>query len=200
MEVPNMSRYTDKRFGFSLWYPAAWKILDEPVVDATRGGWFPDAKIVKQLRIRNPAKAPTGVIVEEVEAPAGLTELGRSKSPSPVGIDERYFFDSKLQQWMCAQLSALPDGTRPTTAPVNVLRRTMGGLPMFLGAVRGGNEVLVPLDETHFLAILGLDVDSSHMYLAETVMATNPDAGKPANAQVQRETIQREAVELANVE
>ena len=97
--VRGMSRFTDAGFGFSFSYPAAWKVLAEPVADPTRNGWFPDAKIVKQLEIRNPAASDDedqlpGVMIQELLAPRGLTELGRSKSPSPVGVDDRHFFDS----------------------------------------------------------------------------------------------------------
>jgi hypothetical protein len=97
--VPGMSRFTDTEFGFSFWYPTAWKVVNEPVADPTRNGWFPDAKIVKELQIRDPAAQDdygprTGVMLLELLAPEGLTELGRSKSPSPVGVDDRHFFDS----------------------------------------------------------------------------------------------------------
>jgi hypothetical protein len=94
--VPGMSRFKDTQFGFSFWYPAAWKVVDQPVADPTRNGWFPDAKIVKELQVRDPAAQDdygprTGVSLLELLAPGGLTELGRSRSPSPVGVDDKYF-------------------------------------------------------------------------------------------------------------
>jgi hypothetical protein len=197
-----MVQYTDTDFGFSFWYPAAWKLTDEPAEDPTRHGWFADGKIVKQLQIRNPNAydddQPPGVMVEELLAPAGLTELGRSHSPSPVGVDGRYFFDSKTHRWMYEQMTEAPDGAPPVTSPVEIEQTTMGGLPIFPGAVRGGAEVIVPLDKAHFLAV-SVIYDGGpvlQIYLAKTVVALRPGAGKRARAQVQAETIRREAVKL----
>jgi hypothetical protein len=201
--VAGMSQHTDTVFEFSFWYPAAWKVTDEPVADPTQYGWFLDATIVKELLIRNPAASvdgdqPPGVILQEISAPKGLTELGQSKSASPVGIDQRYFFDSGTHRWMYAQLSDAPDGAPPATGPMSVTHRTMGGLPLFGGAVRHGGEVIVPLDGSHFLAISTLDVggDNSHTYLAQTIVPTHPHPNKRESAQMQAETIRREAIKL----
>jgi hypothetical protein len=102
---------------------------------------------------------------------------------------------------MHAQLSEAPDGTPPSTIPVQIAQRTMGGLPILPGAVRHGGEVIVPLDASHFLAISTMDVggDFSHTWLAETVMAADPNAGKPASSQVQTETIRRVAVRFGAI-
>jgi hypothetical protein len=204
MTVAGVSRYIDSSFGFSFWYPSAWKVTDEPVADPTGGGWFRDGKIVRTLLIHNPAASdgdnqPPGVIVQELLAPMGLTELGHSASASPVGMDQKYFFDAETRRWMYAELSEAPDGTPPN--PPHALRvsgGTMGGQPVFGGAVRHGAEVIVPLNGSHFLAITTLDTggDFSHVYLAKTVMATDPNSGRRESARVQAETIRREAVEL----
>jgi len=205
--VRGMSRFTDAGFGFSFSYPAAWKVLAEPVADPTRNGWFPDAKIVKQLEIRNPAASDDedqlpGVMIQELLAPRGLTELGRSKSASPVGVDQKIFFDSGTRRWMFETLTESPDGTPPATSPAEITRRTIGGLPIFWGATWGGAEVIVPLDGFHFLAISSL-VDpgnyDSHTYLAATVVATDPGAGQRASKQAQAEAIRRESVKLGVV-
>ena len=153
--VLGMNRFTDAGFGFSFCYPAAWRVLGEPVADPTRNGWFPDAKIVKELEIRNPAASDNedqlpGVMIQELLAPRGLTELGRSKSASPVGVDRKIFFDSGTRRWMFETLTESPDGTPPATSPAEITRRTIGGLPIFWGATRGGAEVIVPLDGSTF--------------------------------------------------
>jgi len=204
--VPGMSQFTETAFGFSFWYPTAWKVMEKPVTDPTRDGWFPDARIVKELDITNPNAdpedhnndQPPGVILEELLAPSGLTELGRSKSPSPVGMDERYFFDKKKQQWMYAQLTEAPNGAPPATYPANFPNKTIGGLPFFYGAVRGGAEMIVALDATRFLAISTMDYggDYSHTYLAATVADTDPHAGQHASEQRQAQVIRQEAVKL----
>lgn len=201
--VPGMSQFTETGFGFSFWYPAAWRVTDEPVDDPTRGGWFPGATIVKELKIQNPATSedneqPPGVILEEILAPEGLTELGQSASASPVGVDGRYFFDSGLRRWMYTQLSDGPNGSPRSTNLVEIRQRTVGGLPIFWGAVRHGGEVIVPLDASHFLAISTLDVGGydSHVYLAPTVEATHPEGSKRTSVQAQAVTIRREGIKL----
>lgn len=201
--VPGMSRYTDTDFEFSFWYPSAWKVTDEPVTDTTRQGWFLDGTIVKELQIRNPAAPsdgdqPPGVILEEMSAPKGLTELGQSKSASPVGVDQRYFFDSGTHRWMYARLSYAPDGAPPATSPMNITHRTMGGLPLFWGAVRHGGEIIVPLDGARFLVISTLNVggDNSHTYVAETVVPTHLHPDEQQGAQMRADTIRREAIKL----
>jgi hypothetical protein len=204
--VAGVSRYADSSFGFSFWYPSAWKVMDGPVADSSANGWFRDAKIVRTLWIRNPATSesndsPTGVIVQELLAPMGLTELGQSKSASPVGIDQKYFFNAGTHQWMYFQLSEGPNGTPPNTHAARASGGTMGNLPVFSGAERHGAEVIVPLNLSHFLAISTLDPggDDSHLYLAETVMATDPNSGRRKSARVQTETIRREAVKLGAI-
>lgn len=203
--APGMSQFTDTGFGFSVWYPSAWKVIDKPVADPTQAGWFPDVRIVKELQFRNPAAGdddqPPGVTLQELLAPEGLTELGQSKSASPVGVDGRYFFDTGIRRWMYAQLSEAPDGAPPATYAAEILQRTMGGLPIFEGAARHGAELIVPLDGTHFLAISTMDVGGydSHLYLAATVVATHPDVGQRASEQVQAETIRKEGVKLGAI-
>lgn len=203
--VPGMSRFTEGDFGFSFWYPAGWKVLDEPVKSPTANGWFRNATILKELQIRNPAvelhqdQAP-GVILRELSAPVGLTELG-SESASPVGVDQKYFFDSGTHRWMYARLSETPDGAPPATSPAKISRRTMGGLPIFWGAERHGAEVIVPLDRSHFLTIGTMDAggDNNHIYLAATVMATRPGAGEHASEQMQFNTIRAEGIKLGAI-
>ncbi|MDP9052313.1 MAG: hypothetical protein M3O31_16570 [Acidobacteriota bacterium] len=198
-----MRRFTDTDFGFSFWYPSDWKVTQKPVVDPTRGGWFRGAKMVKEFEIHSPATAvdddqPPGVVLQEIVAPKGLTELGQTESASPVGVDQRYFFDRRAHRWMYSQISDAPDGTPPSTYTAEIRQRTMGGLPVFWGAARHGAEQIVPLDGRHFLAISTMDPggSDSHVYLAATVVATRPAAGKRAGEQVQTETIRREGIEL----
>jgi len=201
--VSGMTRFADTGFGFSFWYPTAWKISDEHVDDPTAGGWFPNARIVKELRIGNfratiEGEQFPGVVVWEIVAPGGLTELGASKSASPVGVDGRYFFDSKRRLWMYAQLSVAPNGNPPSTYPAEIRQRTMGGLPILQGAIRHGGEVIVPLNATHFLAIRTIDAggDEDHVYLAATVEAAHRNSN--ASEQVREETIRREGIKLGD--
>jgi hypothetical protein len=200
-----MKLFTDVSFGFSFWYPAAWKVTDEPVAEPTAGGWFRNAMIVKELQIQDPAAAfdyhqPPDVILRELLAPGGLTELG-TKSASPVGVDQKYFFDNGAHRWIYARLSEAPDGAPPAESPVKISRRTMGGLPVFWGAQRHGAEVIVPLDGSHFLTVSTMDAggDDNHVYLAATVVATHSNAGEHASKQMQFNTICAEGVKLGAI-
>jgi len=203
LDVSGMKQYVDAGFGFSFWYPASWKVVDQPIADPTDDGWFRGGRIVKELHIINPAASinhqTPGVILRELRAPGGLTELGETRSANPVGVDQRYFFSSRIHRWMYSQLSVGPDGNPPVTYPAKITRLTMGGLPIFMGAERHAAEVVVPLDASRFLTISTMDPGGadSQPYLADTVVATDPSLGKRANAHVQAETIRREAVQLA---
>jgi hypothetical protein len=207
-EVPAMSKYVDRAFGFSFWYPTAWTVKDEPVTDPTESGWFQGGKIVRELRLSNPRfneefidDTPPGVVVEEISAPGGfLIELGASKSASPVGMDQKYFFDAKTHTWMDTWLSEAPSGEPPGTYPLNVAKRAMGGLPIFYGAGRGGAEVVAPLNPTHFVVVRTMDAEGggqNHLYLAETIAAIGAGSARPGAAQT--DAIRREAVKLGAI-
>jgi hypothetical protein len=206
-DVPGMSRFTDRGFGFSFWYPTAWKVKEEPVDPRVKQGWFADAKLIKELDVFDPEMegkdGADGVIIQELLASAGLAELGHTMSASPVGIDQRYLFDGRTHRWIYVQLSEAPDGTPPQAHPVDIKKmwKTMGGLPIFVRAQRGGADVIVPLDASHFLAISTMQVggDYDHNYLATTVVSTGQGAGKPASEQVQAETVYKAAIKLGAI-
>src|SRR5215472_15484092 len=153
---------------------------------------IPHATIVEGLKIQNPDAElnADGIVLQEILAPSGLTELG-SQSASPVGVDQQYFFDSKEHRWMYARLSIAPDGTPPSISPAKIRQWTMGGLPILYGAMRHGANVIVPLDASHFFAISTMDVGgpNNHLDLATIVTSTHPERGKRASEKVQVETI-----------
>lgn len=70
-----------------------------------------------------------------------------------------------------------------------------------MGAIRGGAELIVPLDGFHFLAICTLDPGGydSHTYLAATIVATDPSAGQRVSEQLQAKAIRREGVKLGAI-
>jgi hypothetical protein len=201
-EAPAMSKYIDRAFGFSFWYPTAWPVKDEPVTDPTQSGWFVGGTIVRELRLANPRSdeddQPLGVVVQEISAPGEyLIELGHTRSASPVGMDQKYFFDAKTHTWMDTWLSEAPDEEPPGTHPMEVTKRTMGGLSIFYGAQRHAAEVVVPLNPTHYVLVTSMDSgggDQCHLYLAETIAAIGAAAARPGAAQ--KDAIRREAVML----
>ncbi len=204
---PGMSRFTDRGFGFSFWYPTAWRVKEEPVDPRVVEEWFADAKCIKELDVVDPETegkdGAVGVIIQELFAPAGLTELGRSHSARWILENQKHFVDSKTHKWMYVDLSDAPDGSPPQAHPFDMTkaRRTMGGLPILSGVVPDASEDIVPLNASHFLVISTMQVagDYDHEYLATTVVSTHLGAGKPASEQVQAETIHKAGIKLGAI-
>ena len=200
-DVPGMSRFTDRSFGFSFWYPAAWKVKQEPFDPRAVEEWFADAKCIKEFDVVDPETEGTngaeGVKIQELFAPGGLTELGRAHSARWILEDQKVFVDRKTRKWMYVDLSDAPDGAPPQAHPLDMTKawRTMGGLPILSGVVPG-ERAIVPLDASHFLVISEIGGDFDHNYLAPTVVSTHLGAGNQASEQVQAETIRKAGIKL----
>jgi hypothetical protein len=200
VSVPGMSKYTDSEFGFSFWYPTSWKITERAVTDPTSSGWFQGGTIVKELDLANPKASdddPPGVIIQEFSSSTNsITELGHTESASPVGADQRYFFDSRTHTWMVDILSSAVDDGPPRTLPADVSNNTMGGLHIFDGAARHAANCIVALSPTKFLVLSTMDVggDFLHRYLAKTVVAAGSEATKEIDVQEQASAIHKEGV------
>jgi hypothetical protein len=200
ISVPGMSKYTDSGFGFSFWYPTSWKLTQTPVTDPTESGWFQGGTIVKELVLANPNASdddPPGVIIQEFSSPTNsITELGQTKSASPVGADQSYFFDDRTHAWLYKMRSSPPDGGPPRTSPADLSNNTVGGLHIFDGAARHGANCIVVLSPTKFLVLTTRDPggDYLHRYLAKTVVAVGANAAKRTNVQEQTGAIHKEGV------
>jgi hypothetical protein len=205
VSVPGMSKYTDPGFGFSLWYPTSWKITQRPVTDPTGAGWFQGGTIVKELVLANPKASdndPSGVIIQEFSSPTNsITELGQTKSASPVGADQSYFFDARTHTWMYKILSSAADDSAPRSSPADVSNNTMGGLHIFDGAMRHGANCIVALSPSKFLVLTTMDVggDNLHRYLAKTVVAVGA-AAKRSDVQEQTSAIYEEGIRFGAIE
>ncbi len=205
--VPHMTQFTDSTFGFSFWYPSSWTVTQEPVGSADDNGWFQGGTVVKRLNVFGPElpSGAEGVTIEEFHS-AGLsiTELGQTKSASPVGVDETIFFDPHTHLWMSKNLTDAPSGNAPagTISVIDVTaNNTMGGLHIFYGGKRFGAESIVPLSANNFLVISTRDVSNPNQrYLVNTVVATDPSVATPASASMQAQVIQNEAMQYGLVE
>jgi hypothetical protein len=204
VSVSGMSEYTDSGFGFSFWYPTSWKLTETPVTDPTGSGWFHGGTIVKELDLANPKASKIdftkpGVIIQEFFSPTNsITELGQTKSASPVGADQSYFFDGKTHIWMYKILSSAADDGPPGTLPADVSNNTMGRLHIFDGAQRHGANCIVVLSPTKFLVIATKDPggDSLHRDLAKTVIAVGSNAAKRIDVQEQTSAIRKEGIQF----
>ena len=200
ISVPDMSKYTDSGFGFSFWYPTSWKLTQRPVTDPTGYGWFQGGTIVKEFDLANPKTSdddPAGVLIQEFSSPTNsITELGQTKSATPVGADQSYFFDGRTHTWMYKILSSAADDDPPRTLPADISSNTMGGLHIFDGAQRHGANCIVVLSPTKFLVLTTKDPggDALHRYLAKTVVAVGANAAKRTDVQEQTSVVHKEGI------
>lgn len=197
--VSGMSEYTDTAFGYSFWYPSMWKVTEEPVSNPDNSGWFQGGKIVKTLRVakEHPSKDySSGLMIEVFSSTAhSITEMGHSRSASGVGVDQKYFYDSKTHTWMYSSLSGSPDGGQPSTSPAKISNHTMGGLPILDGAARGDADSIVPLSTDRFLVLTAIDPgDGLNRVIAPTIMLLK--RGNSATMSKQVSAIHREGVLL----
>jgi hypothetical protein len=205
ISVPGMSRYTDSGFGFSFWYPTSWKVTQRPVTDPTDSGWFQGGTIVKEFVLANPKASDDdlpGVIIQEFSSSTNsITELGQTKSASPVGADQSYFFDGRTHTWMYKILSSGADDGPPRTSPADLSNNTMGGLHIFDGAQRHGANCIVVLSPSKFLVLATKDPggDSLHQYLAKTVVAVGANAAKRTDVQQQTSAIYKEGIQFGAI-
>jgi len=197
--VPGMQQYTDSTFGFMFWYPNTWAVTQKQVTDPTDNGWFQNGTVVKTLSVADPNNAVLGVTIQEFQSSSmAITELGHTKNlASPVGVDQKYYFDPSVHTWMYEGLTDTPNGLRPagTITAADVSNNTMGGLHIFAGAKRFGSDSIVPLSATHFLVISTNDVGgyTDQKYLVHTIVATDTSVATPVSINQQTQTVQAEA-------
>ncbi len=206
VSTDGMKKYKDSNFGFSFWYPNNWTVSEIQVVNSTGNefltlstdnGYYEDGTILKIVKVANPNLPNNGVTIEEFSSPTlSITEFGQIRSASPVGVDQKYYFDTSSHAWMYENLSTFPNGTHvPGTITVaDVSHNTMGGLHIFPGAKRFATNSIVPLSASHFLIISANSPagDIRQNYLVNTIIATDPSVATPLSTAVQTQTIQAE--------
>jgi len=197
VSVSGMSQYTDSNFGFSFWYPNTWTVMQETVTSPDNNGWFQGGTIMKELNVHG-NQPQSGVTIQEFHSSSlSITELGQTKSASPVGVDQTYFFSPSVHTWMYENLSETPSGNRAagTITATDVSNNTMGGLHIFSGAKRFGADSIIPLSASNFLVVSTNDGSgySDQKYLVNTITATDPSVATPVNQEQQTQTIQAES-------
>ncbi len=196
ISVQGMSKYTDSNFGFSFWYPSQWKVSELAVTNPTEDGWFQDGSVVKIFSVTDPNDKNNGITIKEFYSPiSSITELGRTKSASPVGVDQKYYFDTNLHLWMYENITEDIHRLAGTITPADISQNTMGGLHIFSGAVRFGGDSIVPLSAKNFLVISPNNITGviRQDELVNTVVASNPAVATPVNNESQVQIVQKEA-------
>ena len=195
VSVPSMSKYTDKDFGFSFWYPSGWQVTSVPVsTPSVYGG-----TIIKRYQIKGTAFT---FDIDEFYSPTKSLAYpaGTCGYCAPV----TYYFDSSLHQWMHQYpqgIGGAPDMTdaqlaqTKTPQPADVSKNTMGGLHVFSTEQRE-NASIIPLSATDFLIVGEYSghnpTNEIQLSLVNTILATDPSVAIPVSSAQQTSTIQAE--------
>ncbi len=194
--VAGMKQYTDTNFGFSFWYPATWRIKEGPTAaDMSRvyeGGTFSKTITV------TPQSSDGGVfgdgisIIEFTSSGKSITDNSNCGPAEGCPVSVRYYFDSTSHAWM--KYSALYGGGSRTDV-ADISNNSMGGLHIFHGNARFGDNVIVPLSAKNFLVVQNTSTGTNRIeHLANTIVALNPAVATPVNIGEQNKQITIEGV------
>lgn len=183
ISVPGMSQYVDVSFGFSFWYPSAWPIKITVPTDANIKA-FPGGTVRKWITVG----APGAVTIAEVySATATIEDTGGAGPIGPI----KYWFDSNAHAWMTTNNESGLNPSFSGQAPADVSHNTMGGLHMLAGTSRFDSSI-IPLSAQNFLFVND-GGGANAIFLAKTVVATDPAVATPVSAAEQQTAIEAEA-------
>jgi hypothetical protein len=181
--VAGMSEYTDSNFGFSFWYPSSWQVQQETVQSPNA---YPGAFVPKQFAVTG-QNSRDGVTIQEITAPQTI-QVG-----NPYYGYDTYYFNPSLGEWTDSITDAA-NGSPDRTVAADISNNTMGGLHMFSGGARFGVSTLIPLSAKNFLMVTSNDTSNvTQNYVADTIVATNPNVATPVSTAQQTSIIQAEA-------
>lgn len=203
--ISGMSKYTDKDFGFSFWYPSSWSVSSLNPGPTDREG--------NQLKGRIVIKEGENVEIDIDKVHSD--QMVYNVNPGACGYcgNVRYFFNPNIHTWMKEYpdgANGAPDATpeefaaSKTATPANVSNNTMGGLHMF-STEQKESAVIIPLSAQNFLLVTGVTyteqcgpacgakVIGEAGLLARTVVATDPSVATPVSVSEQIKMIQAEA-------
>jgi hypothetical protein len=174
VSVPGMSKYTDKDFGFSFWYPSNWSVTAVSVGNSVQ---YSGGKIMKRLQVTG-GNQENNIEVDEIIFPSD------SVTVPDAGCMATYYSDSNAPQgWMekifgCDQ----PESTDPYTQYL-----TMGGLlPLFTQEGLSTQSWIVPLSKTSAKkALLVTPMGHSALLgsLVSTLESTDPKVSPPISTE-----------------
>lgn len=191
--VSGMSKYTDSDFGFSFWYPTAWQVTSAPVQNPSS---YPGGTISKQLTVGLSGSPDQEITIDEYVSPnKTITDNSQCGPASNCPTAVRYYFDTVTNHtWTVEKTYAYGESNLPTTTGLpDFTINTMGGLHVFPGNARFGDDVILPLSAEHFLIIGPTRAGTlKEQFLANTVLALDPSVATPVSTAQQIQTIQAE--------
>jgi hypothetical protein len=193
-EVQGLKKFTDAAFGFSFWYPASWDLEQTAVFDSTT---YPDGVVKKKISLSHDQD---GIQIEEFESPLRSITDATGVGACPVCVTTKYYFDTTLHEWMVTYPNGTGSGMPPgISMRADVSMNTMGGLHMFSGSRRFGSNTIVPLSARRFLVLTSdVGTDPIQRVFAKTILATDPSVATPADASVQKATLDALSEDLGN--
>jgi hypothetical protein len=159
-ETYGMRQYTDTKYGFSFWYPSALHITVSSARDVKS---FPGGVMVETLQVGEP-DGPAMHVVNSAKSTITDEPDGHA---APIA-QTRYFYDPSARKWMVAYPEGKPDGTSGATAPADVSKKTIGGLPMLPSDARF-DTTIIPLSTTRFIVVQDGGGSAFTNELAQTV-------------------------------
>ena len=192
VSVQGMQKYEDTNFGFSFWYPSNWTVSNVAIQNSKLYG---DGTIVRKYLVKNPTGS--GVMIEEFTSPKLSIIDGTGVGACPVCSTVNYYFDSSQHLWMKIfpnRNENIPDSQVGVSTPADISMNTMGGLHIFMGSRRFGGNMIIPLSARNFLVVTSLDSNTgvNEFYLANTVVASDPDVAVPMSILKQQTAVEKE--------
>jgi hypothetical protein len=137
-----VSRYVDRNYQFSFWYPRGTTIKVQPSHDAES---FPGGILVETLQVGD-------VSIHVVRSPGSAITDEPNSHASPIA-QKQYSYDSSSQRWMLAYPEGNDDDdSHPAPKPADVSKTTIGGQPMLPSGARF-DTTIIPLTTTLFVVV-----------------------------------------------
>ena len=195
IDFPGMKEYTDKDFGFSFWYPEIWA-LQESSGDGKLADVYAGGTISKTVTVSSQKYLNDGISIAEFSSDdKNIRDNSNCGPASGCASSIEYYFDTDTHTWMKeSDFDYGPEYHEPPTfAAADISNNSMGGLHIFNGNARFGDDVIVPLSARHFLIIRNVSAGTNQIRsLAKTVLALDPAVAVPASSEDQIAAIRTE--------
>jgi hypothetical protein len=108
-----------------------------------------------------------GVAIHVVDSPKSTITDEANGHAAPIA-QTRYFYDATSRTWMVAYPEGKPDGTSGATAPADISKKTIAGLPMLPSDARF-DTTIIPLSTMRFIVVQDGGGSAFTNELAQTV-------------------------------
>jgi hypothetical protein len=175
-----MKKFTDTKYGFSFWYPAALKVT---VTASSDTASFPGGTLVETLQVG----AAGGVVLHVVDSPQSTITDEPNGHAAPIP-QTRLFLDAAMQLWMLAYPEGDAGGKPVEAKAADLSNKTIGELSM-VGTGARFDTTIIPLTKTRFIVVQDGGGAGFTTQLAATVAAVNAKVA----AATQAKALQAEA-------